>query len=1205
MKQKIWNILLMLVVLGLYVCEAEATVFYFTTDGEINDGDVYDGGTIWNDATVDMYGGIVNGDIGVNDQSTFNLRGGLATEIYAHDSSTVNIFGGIANDVYAEFDSTLRIYGGDVGRFGAGMNATIHVYGGDLGRCAAGQSSLVYIYGYDIIHTNTGGYWGDGQLEGKYYSDNSSFKFDLWQDTFSHIQIVPESATTYYVDAVEGSDDNDGLSPETAFATIQKAIDSAFDGDTVIVADGTYTGPGNRDIDFLGKAITVRSESGPNNCIIDCEASGRGFNFDDGEDANSVLDGFTITNGEEYQGGGIYCNGSSPTITNCIISGNSTGSHHGGGGIYCRDSNPFITNCTISGNYARGPGGGIACRDGSPTITNCTISGNSAEIGGAIFCWSYRSLIINNSIIWGNAPPEIYTGGLSINVTYTDIQGGWEGEGNIDADPLLTLDGHLQAGSPCIDVGDPNADFTSQVDIDGEPRIKGTYVDMGADEFLDSDTDGLPDWWESKYFGSTNVAEPNADTDLDGYTNLTEYLYSSDPTVGATAYYVDANQPDDSGDGLSWETAKSTIQAAINATKNCGDQVIITPGIYTGLGNYGLDPGGKAIIIQSTAPNAPEVVASTIIDPNREGRGFYFHSSETTRCVVSGLTITNGQGPGEDIEDRWISRGGAILCSASSPTIINCTIIGNSGDDYGGGICCTGNSNPTIDNCTVTSNSADRGAGIYCDANSNPTISKCTITGNKAPGYYCCITLGGGSYCRDSNPFITNCTISGNDAATGDGIYCGASSPTITNCTISGHVIGRNSDGIYCEDNSSPTITNCFISENHRGIYCEHSSPMITGCTITSNWAEWGPGGGIFSQDSNLTITSSTISDNTAEWGAGISCYYGSTTITNCTITGNSAKWGGGICCYYGSTTINNCTITGNSAEGELAYGGGILCAGDEDGNDTFTFSNCTITGNSATWGGGICCGYSSTTIANCILWANEAPNGPELYLAEDSNALVNYTDVQGGPNDVYIGPDCTLSWGLGNIDVDPCFVEPGYWDANDTPDDVNDDFWIEGDYYLLPNSLCIDAGDPNYIPEPNETDIDGNPRIINGRIDMGAYESNYTQAAMKLTPQMLNCNSKGKYVKAHLTLPEGFLPQDVDVNESAIAEPMGVYSEYIKVLGSHKSQVRLEIAFDHEAFCDRVSDADDDFLDVTVIGSLTTSQYFYATDTIKIKPRR
>ncbi|GAG50953.1 unnamed protein product, partial [marine sediment metagenome] len=139
------------------------------------------------------------------------------------------------------------------------------------------------------------------------------------------------------------------------------------------------------------------------------------------------------------------------------------------------------------------------------------------------------------------------------------------------------------------------------------------------------------------------------------------------------------------------------------------------------------------------------------------------------------------------------------------------------------------------------------------------------------------------------------------------------------------------------------------------------------------------------------------------------------------------------------------------------------------------------------------------------------------------------------------------------------------------------------------------------YIPEPNETDLDGNPRVIGDAIDMGAYETNYIQAAMKLTPQMLNCNSKGNYVKAHLTLPEGFLPEDVDVNESAIAEPMGAESEYIKVLGAGTGPVKFEICFDREAFCETITETGE--AEITVIGSLTTSRYFYATDTIKIKP--
>ncbi len=298
------------------------------------------------------------------------------------------------------------------------------------------------------------------------------------------------------------------------YPTIQAAINDANDGDIVIVADGVYTGTGNRDIDFLGKSTMVRSENGPKNCIIDCQSDPnnihRAFIFDSNEDANSVLAGFTITNGYSTNyGGGIYCSSSSPTITNCLIIGNTAGMT--GGGIHCSSgSNATIFNCSISNNTAHGGstvcnGGGICLLDSSPTINNCIISGNSAigsphpgnpaEGGGGIFCKQSFSTItnctitnnttekggggihcaggsdvgLNNSILWNNTAlqgheiylskrmypsPSPYTPS-KLTISYSDIEGG-QSDVIVEPDCNLIYSPNNKDGDPCFVDADSN-----------------------------------------------------------------------------------------------------------------------------------------------------------------------------------------------------------------------------------------------------------------------------------------------------------------------------------------------------------------------------------------------------------------------------------------------------------------------------------------------------------------------------------------------------------------------------------------------------------------------------------------------------------------------------------------------------------------------------------------------------------------------------
>ena len=394
----------------------------------------------------------------------------------------------------------------------------------------------------------------------------------------------PAPAGTIFVNADCGEDAWNGTDPCCAEPTgpkrtIQAAIDMALAGDTVVIAEGTYAGIGNRNISFLGKAITVRSATGAENCIIDCQNTSRGFVFDSREGPNSVLEGLTIANGwHAYEGGGTYVFRSDPTIRNCIFRNNSTGKFGVGAGVFASSSDLTINQCVFNGNVTgdNGVGGGIYTMQADPKMDRCVFTGNWARWGGGVGGSSSDSLTMTNSIFIDNTALEdggglctllvdvtlkncvfaqnyaglsggaVYIGGelshlsavnctfsanscptggagiaapsviaavsncilwdgepeiadFSGTVMYSNVYGGWTGEGNIDIEPQFADaaggDYHLksQAGrwdpaandgagawladdvtSPCIDAGNP-ADFVAD-----EPTPNGGRVNMGA-----------------------------------------------------------------------------------------------------------------------------------------------------------------------------------------------------------------------------------------------------------------------------------------------------------------------------------------------------------------------------------------------------------------------------------------------------------------------------------------------------------------------------------------------------------------------------------------------------------------------------------------------------------------------------------------------------------------------------------------------------
>jgi len=176
------------------------------------------------------------------------------------------------------------------------------------------------------------------------------------------------------------------------FSTIQAGIDGSVNGDTVIVRDGTYV----ENLNFNGKAITLKSENGPASTIIDGNQSAAVVTFISHEDSGSVLEGFTVTNGRAVDGGGIRCGGSgaSPTIRFCLVQGNTVDNF--GGGMYCTNSSPTLENCTFTENTADNDGGGMFCTNSSPALVNCTFVGNEAlSQGGGLFCYLSSPTLAN------------------------------------------------------------------------------------------------------------------------------------------------------------------------------------------------------------------------------------------------------------------------------------------------------------------------------------------------------------------------------------------------------------------------------------------------------------------------------------------------------------------------------------------------------------------------------------------------------------------------------------------------------------------------------------------------------------------------------------------------------------------------------------------------------------------------------------------
>ncbi|HEY3762388.1 MAG TPA: immunoglobulin domain-containing protein [Verrucomicrobiae bacterium] len=615
-------------------------------------------------------------------------------------------------------------------------------------------------------------------------------------------------------------------------------------------------------------------------------------------------------------------------------------------------------------------------------------------------------------------------------------------------------------------------------------------------------------------------------------------------TVTNVYHYVNLNNSTPQAPYTSWSTAATDIQDAVDVA-NPGDSVFVTNGVYA-LGNRVTSLTTNCVVVTNaifiSSVSGP---AQTVINGGGTNRCIYL----TNGCWLSGFTITNGitvsengggiycsstnvivtncvvTGSSAYIQGGGVYQGtlfGCVLTNnlaggnavgntagggAGSSVLYNCTITGNSaGFAAGGGLYgCIANS------CVLTNNSIGSGSGggaaastlnncllvnnAGCGAGDNSTLSNCTLIGNTSPLYggaaiYStlnnCLVIsntaqwGGGV----GNSTLTNCTLISNYTPVSGG--GGAYASTLTGCTLIGNLATNYGGGgaYQC------TLINCTLSNNIAGLFGGGAAySTLTNCVLTANSCNTQVGGGA----DICTLYNCTLSNNIAAGqGTGQGAAAANSTLYSCYMIGNLALESGGAthncvvinsfiisntAAYFGGGcdggTLTNCVVAGNVLNNVFGFGGGAssgaslynclltgnLAPAFAGGADRCTLVNCTVTGNSAgNYGGGV----DNSAVTNSIVYFNTAPVGPNYSGTND----MSWSCTTPLPND----NSGNLVVGVNNISSAPVFVNAA-----------------TGNFRLYPGSPGIDIGNNAVVPVT--VDLDGNSRIVNGTVDLGAYE--------------------------------------------------------------------------------------------------------------------
>ena len=436
----------------------------------------------------------------------------------------------------------------------------------------------------------------------------------------SHPEIgdLPEVVRRIYVGA--GSD----------YTTIGDAMNALKDGDVIYVKDGTYT----ETIDFKGKDITLRSENGSDNCILDGENTRRIINFESGEDENTLLYGFTIKNGGggHNKGGGIFIDASSPTIRNCIIENNSAGKF--GGGIYLDNSSAIIDSCIIINNISE-RGGGLSIKDEGPIITNCMIQDNNSEKdGGGIY---YENTDEDNELnlegcIFGSNTSQHRGGGLYIEVGFPQLI-------------LCIFEDNVASEGGAVYIHDASDGFEDQKFCDfNRCKFVHNSANNGGAIFLDQ--------YARSYFQYCIIVKNESTSSLVGGSGI--FVNDSYLTIDHCTFSHNKTDNLPGGSILIRSYSQIPIVTITNsiiwnddASSNIEEK---NDGSYEG--QWNVDITYTQIIGYSTSPEQPTQLYNSSENPQFVDPENDFHLQEVSPCIDSDDTGNNKGGYG-GIYENW------------------------------------------------------------------------------------------------------------------------------------------------------------------------------------------------------------------------------------------------------------------------------------------------------------------------------------------------------------------------------------------------------------------------------------------------------------------------------------------------------------------------------------------------------------------------